>query len=110
MNQFLFFALLLLQYIVLFEFQSFWKKHSLLKPLVVLFVIQDWIMNWVMSLWFLDPPAKLNELVTGRMKRYVKKYGKRSRWALSKLERWRYGFAVRLCKILNLFDPDHCKQ
>lgn len=59
----------------------------------------DWIMNWFLSGVFWDWPGKWNELVTGRLKRYIKQG-----------QGTRYRFSKRVCDILDRFDPsgDHC--
>ena len=74
--------------------------------LVVPFVVCDWLWNLTAgTIVFLDPPAKLFELATGRMKRYKDRYEIGS---YNLLERWRYGFAIRLCRFLNQHDKEHC--
>ena len=106
-NQVLFFCLLFVQYAVLMTYQS--KLRGLKKPLFIVFIIQDWVMNMFMTLWFLDPPEKLNEVVTKRMKRYKSTGGYSKRGLrVEVIEDWRYYFAVYLCQALNKFDPDHC--
>lgn len=76
--------------------------------LQVPFVIADWLMNIVLSPVFLDLPAKPFELVTGRMKRYKFKHGDLPPLLLTRIERWRYGFARWLCNHLNRHDAGHC--
>jgi len=108
-NQLSFFGLLFVQYVLVFEFQSWIKKHMLAKPVYVIFIIQDWLLNIVISLWFLDLPHETGELVTGRMKRY-KSHGGYSYRGISNdaLESVRYRFAIIVCKALNVWDKGHC--
>lgn len=108
-NQFTFFALLFLQYVLLFEFQNWIRDHNLTKPFYLVFAIQDLVMNYFMTLWFLDLPDQPLELVTGRMKRYKEgggysKYGVR----IEQVEEFRYRFSLILCKALNVWDKGHC--
>ena len=108
-NMALFFLLLFFQYALLFEFQGQLRKRGWLKPAVVIFVIQDWLMNIFMTAWFLDLPAEKTELVTGRMKRYKAHGGWAEhgvKWEI--LEEIRYRFAIILCKALNVWDKGHC--
>jgi len=104
-NQIEFFFIVLVQYIVLATLQNKLGKRKILYPLFVVFIIQDWLMNMFMTLWFLDLPAELKEVVTKRMQRYKEDY---SGIRLNFIETVRYKFAVNLCKILNIFDEDHC--
>lgn len=108
-NQAEFFLLLLAQYIVIFEFQNWFRDHKLTKPVYLVFAVQDWLMNIVMSVWFLDLPDQWNELVTGRMKRYKEGGGYSKRGLrIEFIEEFRYRFALALCKILNIWDKGHC--
>ncbi len=75
--------------------------------LVVPFAIFDWVVNIIISPWFLDPPKGI-ELVTGRMKRYKKRYMNLTRYEMNPLEVWRLQFAIWLCKRLNQHDHNHC--
>jgi len=107
-------ALLFVFYAFLFTFLRWIRKHGLshhwfIRPLFILFaivfVIADWWVNIIISFAFLDPPKTLGELVTGRMKRYKRLQPRTfSPWLI----RWRYSFAVFICKHLNEFDKDHC--
>ena len=82
------------------------KFESLGILLVIPFVVCDWLWNLTAgTIVFLDPPSKLFELATGRMKRY-KRLGYDLH--LSGLNKWRYVFAVRLCQFLNQHDKEHC--
>lgn len=106
-NQFLFFFLLLAQYIVLMEFQTQLKVWA--RPLYIIFIVQDWVMNLIMTIWFLDLPEKWHEVVTERMKRYKKIELRRDDVGLIMLlNSWRHYFSVFLCRILSVFDKDHC--
>ncbi len=108
-NQFLFFFLILAQYIVLMEFQGTLKEHKYGKYLYYAFIPQDWLMNLIMTIWFLDLPKTWNELVTGRMKRYkLIEINSGDVGLITLLKIWRYYFAYYLCKILNIFEKDHC--
>jgi len=81
--------------------------ERLIKPLVYIFVFQNWIINLGFTVLFLDLPGKPFELVTDRMKRYLHAYSEvtsRINWR----DHWRYNFAIKLCRILNRFDMGHC--
>lgn len=71
-------------------------------PPVILAVLWDWLFNVLFaSVLFLDAPASWRELLTARLKRY----------AGNPLERrWRMWIALRICNVLDTFDPsgDHC--
>ncbi len=89
-------------------------ENTKVKPLVriflIPFIIGDWLWNLIGgTVVFLDPPERLFELTTGRMKRYKLNYGYVPRGVENYLiESWRYGFAVQLCKFLSKFDNGHC--
>jgi hypothetical protein len=106
------FFVMLVEFAVLFEIYHR-ADGTLLETLIrvvglVVFVPQDWIMNWMLSIIFFDLPAQPFELVTARMRRYKSIYHLRNQAMLSKMARWRYGFAVWLCHHLNRSDPGHC--
>lgn len=107
--------LLLFEYVALMKWASFvYDKPLLLKmsklTLIPVFLIQDWIVNMMMSFWFLDPPGHPTEVVTQRMVRYKKKYGFVANKLLTPLERWRKRHGFFLCRVLNkfAFRGDHC--
>ena len=99
------FFLLLAEYIVIMLVQI--KSRSKLVQVVVIipFLIQDWVMNLVLSVLCVDLPGHVFETTTGRMKRYKREY---SDLQLNWLETWRYKFAVTLCRVLNKYDEGHC--
>ena len=73
------------------------------------FVIADCIVNYQLSILLLDLPAHPFELVTGRLSRYKKTYSMPLRhMQLTKIEAFRYRFAVFVCRRLNRYDADHC--
>lgn len=106
------FFIMLAEFAILFEVYHRAQGTAFEKPVkvmgVLVFVPQDWIMNLWLSVLFLDLPAKPFELVTGRMQRYKREYRRVPYGTLSRLEHWRYGFALRLCDHLNRRDPEHC--
>lgn len=105
-NPFIAMFILFIQYVVLMELLAKYGETNWLKPLVFIFIIEDYIVNWLITVTFLDAPRGLNELVTGRMKRYKRKYQLLE--DLNILESWRYNFAVWLCNHLNRYDKGHC--
>lgn len=108
-NQVGFFLVLFAQYAVLMMYQEKLRDSGLGAILYLVFIVQDWLMNLVMTIWFLDPPEHISEVVTGRMKRYKRTGGYSKRGAgIELVEAWRYYFAVYLCKALNRFDKGHC--
>jgi len=70
------------------------------------FVVADCVVNYLLIPLFFDLPDHPLELVTGRMQRYKKLYVNRQGGGW--LRRWRYGFAVWLCRRLNRYDAEHC--
>ena len=96
---------LLIQFIVLF---TLYYKHYpdfpwWLKAFAVIFWIEDVLLNiTVFSVFYLEVPKEWT--ITERMSRYKKQFSHESNW----LAWWRHRSAVNLCRILNLFDPDHC--
>lgn len=100
--------ILFIFYVVLMELLAIYGEDNLLlKPFVFIFVIMDWIVNWMLTPIFLDLPGEAFELVTGRMKRYKKKYATFDK-VKTNLDQWRYDFAYWLCKHLNRHDRGHC--
>jgi len=97
----------IIQFAALMWLKENFGERRIFIPLVVLFVIQNWIINLSFTVLFLDLPGKPFELVTGRMQRYKHAYSEvisRKNW----LDHWRIGFAIRLCSILNRYDMGHC--
>lgn len=74
--------------------------------IAVVFFIADIIYNWYSTIIFLDKPASYDETLSYRMDRYIKAYKNKDN--LSLIEKWRYGFAKVLCKVLSYSDPKHC--
>lgn len=101
------FILLFIQFAVLMVTRPKWEKTVLKKPLIIWFAWQDLLMNWMMILLFLDKPMEWNELVTGRMQRYL---GIKLDRDSQLIDSWRYYFAVSLCWALLKFDPNHFKN
>ena len=101
------FILLAIQFALAFTYQAQLEKYKLAKPVFIIFVVEDWILNWLLTPFFLDLPKEGDELITGRMKRYKEKY-RLPAWRKQKIQRFRYCFAVKLCNYLNKFDPGHC--
>jgi len=111
-NPFQFFALLFIEYVVLFKLYyravGTWAEKPVRMIGLVVFIPQDWWMNIILSVLFWDLPGSKGELVTGRMQRYKKQYS----WSLYNdmgyRERFRFRFALVLCEHLNKHDPEHC--
>lgn len=76
------------------------------KIIAGLFFVVDIIYNWYSALTFFDKPASYDETLSYRMDRYIKAYKNKDN--LSLIEKWRYGFAKVLCKVLSYSDPKHC--
>lgn len=90
-------------------------KHKLegtrWEPVAYVAVIPFQICNWAWNVTagsaiFWDWPDEFFEVTTSRMKRYKKAYEKQIQ--LTRLERWRYWFAIHLCRFLNQHDKAHC--
>lgn len=80
------------------------RYYPLLKVVFgVPFLIANCLVNWLLSPLFFDLPASPVELVTARMVRYKKLNPHGSR-----LNEWRIGFAIWLCRHLNRRDAGHC--
>ena len=100
------FALLLVQYIILFKL--YYKMHPGPYPVwaklfAAAFVIQDVFLNLTaFTVLMLDVPREWT--ITERMRRYKSEcFGKQG------IRNYRYVVADNLCKILNVFDKDgHC--
>lgn len=105
-NPMQFFILVFIQYAILATLQKRLGRHWVLYPALVVFIIQDWLLNILLSLLFLDPPASTTEVVTKRMQRYKRRYTGGVR--LNRLQAFRLQFARTLCRQLNRFDPNHC--
>jgi hypothetical protein len=104
-----FFVVLFIQYAIIATFQTQLKRVPLIGyPILLVFLVQDWWMDKLMTVLFMDMPETRGQLVTGRMKIYKRRYGDTPLGALTPIERFRYMFAVRLCVWLNRFDPEHC--
>lgn len=105
-----FFTILFIQYAVLATVQDKLLKIKYVgKALFVLFIVQDWWMNILMTALFLDPPAKWNEVVTKRMERYKEiELDRDDNGLLYLRDAWRYYWGHGLCKLLSIFDKGHC--
>lgn len=108
------FFLTFAEYVILFETWAYAKGTVFEKPVkyvgVLIFIPQDWLMNWMMMALFMDAPATWNEVVTKRMKRYKQTYLYSSYYRYNFWQRWRLNFAYWLCKHLNKHDHTgvHC--
>ena len=103
---------LLVEYVIVMKIAR-WAEgtdyEGLVKYTVApVFIIQDWWVNVLYSVPMMDPPGTWNELVTGRMKRYKKKYSYTDYSNYNLAEKWRLNYAMWLCKLLNKHDPEHC--
>lgn len=108
-NPHLFFILLFFEYAILAINQKRLGRSKSAKPLFILFIIQDWWMNVMMSALFLEFPEKWNELVTGRMERYLQIELNRDDYGLKYLMKaWKYYWGVGLCWLLRRFEKGHC--
>jgi len=69
-------------------------------------LVFDWYVNtFAATVLFLDPPDGW-EVVTGRLKRYKKKYGSQAH--LKGIKWWRLTIAEFFCNLANKFDVGHC--
>ena len=100
------FALLLIQYVILFK--VYYHHHPGPYPwwsyvLILAFGIQDIFLNLTaFTLVTMDAPREWT--ITERMRRY-----KSENFGKSGVRRYRYWIADNLCKILNVFDKEgHC--
>jgi len=102
------------------------KKHGKdkwwIKILILDFIWDDVKANYRFTGMFQDTPAKVDEVVTNRLKRYKKKYAleaykvgddkKVKVWLpkknLKPIEKYRLWWAVTMCRILSKFDKGHC--
>lgn len=108
METFIYFSLsflvrMIVVFTVMMKYYHWVDKDSLLwkitkwpfKAIVIIFFVLDILYNYVMTIYFLDLPAKWDETVTNRMARYLKQSGiKRA-------------FARMMRKLLNYSDPNH---
>ena len=107
LNPFKGFILTLATYVIMFSLYYQKKWRWLAYCIAPIFVLMDAAVNMVaMSLVTLDRPKEL--LVTARLKRYKKEYGKTPSSQLTLVMHWRLLIANRLCQFLNKYDPDHC--
>ena len=82
------------------------KWEPLAYPVLIVFVIADFILNWTTATWLcLEPPQTLRELVTQRINRYKDDYEHTT--GLNLIERWRFYFSETLGKQLNRHDEGH---
>jgi hypothetical protein len=81
------------------------KTTKWVMPIIVVFVICDWIYNWTLgSILCLQLPKEWDELATKRLKRYKKEY---DLWDTG-IKKWRWHVAFFVCKLLSQWDEDHC--
>lgn len=80
------------------------KKDDLLVNILVgiPFILLDYKVNWLISPIFVEFPKTRKELVTGRVKRY------KALEPISRLDKFRHWFGVKLCSFLEKYDPGHC--
>lgn len=100
-------VILFIAYVIIFSayYQRRWRWLYYL--MAIPFVILDAINNIAaMTVLTLDLPREW--LVTGRLKRYKQQYGNVPEADLSPLQKWRYNLAVKICRQLNKYDPNHC--
>lgn len=72
----------------------------------LVFYLVDVVLNHTLVvLYMLELPGYWGEPVTVRFKCYLKRYHLRRR---GPLEKWRYGFALFICRVLNAADSGHC--
>jgi len=84
-----------------------WKVTKFIwYPIAGIFAVIDVVYNWYSWITFKDKPAVWDETFSYRMDRYIKQYCNKINLTL--LEKWRYYFAIGLCKVLSFSDPKHC--
>ena len=98
--------MLMVEYAVIMILATQQKLLPLAKLAALIFIPQNAAVNiFVLSPMFADKPQEW--LSTARFKRYKKLYElpiNRN----TRLEEWRYFFAVNMCRYLNIFDEGHC--
>ena len=104
------FVLLILIFVWVMRLRDWVEGTKLEKPLRIIVGVPAFAFDWYVNLFaasilFLDPPDGW-EVVTGRLKRYKKKYQRKAKPNL--LERWRLGWANYLCDLANRHDRGHC--
>jgi hypothetical protein len=108
---------LFIQYYLGFKIQSkipkgAWYEKPVLFAHRIWFSPQNLLVSYTFStVFFLDLPSKPFEVNTMRYKRYKKEMGfSFSKFAINPewLMRHRYNMAVKICKLLNKSDPNHC--
>ena len=102
--------LLFIEFAVLFELYHR-SKGTGLEYIVMLvfaapFLLQDVLLNYVLSIIFLDTPAGAFETISMRLQRYLNEY--RNKTDRSRMETVRYRTAKSICKHLHKHDPYHC--
>lgn len=105
-------AVMLIEFALLFDLYHRAIGTVFEKPVrwvgIVIFIPQDLIMNYWLSVLFLDQPGHATELVTGRIKRYKRQLQGLPQESMNRREKFRIGFAVKLCNHLNKSDKEHC--
>lgn len=100
-------VILFIAYVIIYSAYYQRKWRWLYYVMAIPFVILDAINNIAaMTVLTLDLPREW--LVTGRLKRYKKQYGSIPEDQLSPLQKWRYKLAIKICRQLNKYDPNHC--
>ena len=104
------FILLIMIFIWVMKLRDLVKGTRWEKPAKIIVGIPAFIFDWYVNTFaatilFLDPPDGW-EVVTGRLKRYKKKY--QGQVYLSPVKRWRLGWANYLCNLANKHDVGHC--
>ena len=100
-------ALLFFAFVFAYKFKAYYDEQTgVYKKILMPFVytlfgmgfIYDIFVNYLLTVTFLDLPKSWFETVTNRMKRYkTRRDGS-----------FKYIFSVKLCEILNKYDPEHC--
>ena len=97
---------LMVEYAIIMTLSTQRKLVPLAKLATLIFIPQNALVNiFVLSPMFADLPQEW--LSTARFKRYKKLYElpiNRN----TRMEEWRYFFAISMCRYLNLLDKGHC--
>lgn len=95
------FWIVLIQFIVIMKIHHKVDNPYLYGLAAIWFVPQDIVLN-VVTMTIIGWELPKEYTVTARMKRWQKE-GDRGL-----MRKWRFGFATRLCRILNKYDMGHC--
>ena len=77
----------------------------ILYPLAVPFIVADVVLNYVVTILFLDVPYYWRETVSERLARYT--YDNTMETGV---DSYRYTISSFLCRVLSKADPNHCKN